>query len=64
MDEDAIEAVARLICEAAGFDPDNPTCDIYVYGDPDAGKPWAGFRPHARNVIATLEERGWKRENS
>jgi hypothetical protein len=56
-----VEHVARAICKARGFDPDGPTCDIYVEGDPVAGIPWAGYRREAKSAIrATLE---WLREN-
>ena len=32
-----IKQLARELCIADGHDPDGPTCDIYVEGDPDAG---------------------------
>ncbi len=50
-----LETIARIICVAAGHDPDGPTCDIYVPGDPHAGIPWAGYREHARAVLTALE---------
>jgi hypothetical protein len=58
-DERLIEAVARVLCVAAGLDPDSPTFDIYVPGDPVAGIPWAGYRPDARNAIAAIRSSGY-----
>lgn len=49
-----VERVARAICIAAGHDPDGPTCDIFVPGDPYAHLPWAGFRRQARAAIEAL----------
>ena len=53
---DMIEKMARAMCEANGFDPDGPTQDIYVEGDPHAGKPWAGYRRAARAALSALQE--------
>lgn len=44
---------------AAGHNPDGPTCDIYIHDDPDAGKPWAGYRKDADAILSLIQsERG------
>jgi hypothetical protein len=53
-----IERVARALCQADGHDPDGPTCDIFVPGDPDAGLPWAGYRKQARAAIEAMRDLG------
>ena len=58
---DKLERVARAICEADGYDPDGPVMDIYIQDDPDAGRPWAGYRKHAQAAIAALESSTPKR---
>lgn len=52
MGESMVERVARALCVADGRDPDGPTNDVYVPGDPDAIFPWAGYRRQARAAIA------------
>lgn len=51
-----IERVARAICVAMGHDPDGPSSDVYVEGDPDAGTSWAGYRNAARAAIEAMRE--------
>lgn len=48
------ERLARAICQASGFDPDGPTCDVHVKDDPVAGVPWAGYRNHAEAVLREM----------
>lgn len=50
------EKVARAMCIAAGHEPDDPTHDIHIPGDPDAIFPWAGYRGQARAAIAVMVE--------
>lgn len=52
----ALERAARAACRAAGHDPDGPTMDIYVPGDPDAGSPWASYRNIARAVLMAVSD--------
>lgn len=51
-----VERVARAICVARGHNPDGPTCDVFIPGDPDACMPWAGFRKEARAAIEAMRE--------
>lgn len=48
-----LEKMCRAMCVADGHDPD-VTCDIYVPGDPDAGKTWAGYRNLARAALQAI----------
>jgi hypothetical protein len=54
-----IERIARAICVADGHNPNGPTCDVWVPGDPDACYPWAGYRNHARAAIEAAKEAGY-----
>ena len=46
-----IKEKAIELCRGAGFDPYNPTCDIWFPDDPDAGYPWASYRYEAAKEL-------------
>lgn len=52
--EDMVKLVARAMCISSGVNPDNPVCDIYIEGDPDAGYPWASYRRQAKAAIEAI----------
>jgi hypothetical protein len=56
MSDTMIDRIARSLCVSAGDNPDGATCDVYVPGDPDAGKVWASYRASARAVLVAMRQ--------